>query len=178
MLPLIGLNVKTKGCVKFLYKTGGNVTLLTQSVTFTSQCCSRTNSRHVYVCKRFTPIFFATQKKQNVSFRARISGICPAYFSYRSAPYFFVLFVCISYTFDTKCNLWFSVLNVPKRPPHLCLSAVYTPLGRFSKKKKCDTFAIDVWSGELQTVPRSSEKCFGSLLCYTIFINYSIITGC
>ncbi len=78
---------------------------------------------------------------------------------------FFVLFVCKCYTFDTKCNIWFSVLNVPKRLTHLCLSAVYTPPWTIFKKKKCDTFAIDVWSGELQTVPLSSEKCFGSLLC-------------
>ncbi len=96
----------------FLRRSGGNVTLLTQSVTFGSRCCIRTNPRHVYVYRRFTPIFFATQKNALCHFGCRFSVITPAYFC--------VLFWCKCYTFDTKCDIRFSVVDVPERLPRLC----------------------------------------------------------
>ena len=72
---------RINGCVKFLYKPGVNVTLLTQSVTFGFRFCIRTNPRHVYLWKRFLPLFFATHKKRKMCYMdCRFSGISPVYF--------------------------------------------------------------------------------------------------
>ena len=47
---------------------------LTQSVTLGFRCCIHTNTRSIYVFKRWTPLFFAAHKKRNVSFQPPIRG--------------------------------------------------------------------------------------------------------
>ncbi len=69
---------------------------------------------------------------------------------------------CISYTFDTKCNIRFSVLQSHKLTPRLCFQAVSTRLFHNTKKMKCD---ISTTGFRLSVLPTFLTDVSAIFLC-------------